>query len=104
VEVNIARRAAVVPRAPCAAAARGAAAVGDDQREVVWVVRRGGERLRVAGAGLVDAHASHFRSRIKKMQAFELVSNLLARISDFIGLLASSGQNMQANSPKTAHF
>jgi len=29
---------------------------------------------------------------------------LLARISDFIGLLASSGQNMQANSPKTAHF
>ena len=54
-EVNIARRAAVVPRAPCAAAARGAAAVGDDQREVVWVVRRGGERLRVAGAGLVDA-------------------------------------------------
>ena len=45
-EVNVARCAAVVPRAPRAAAARGgAAAVGVDQREVVLRVPRAAHDL-----------------------------------------------------------
>ena len=46
VEVDVARGAAVVPRAPRAAAARGGtAAVGDDQREVVLRVPRAAHDL-----------------------------------------------------------
>jgi hypothetical protein len=44
VEIDIASRAAVVPRAPHAVVARGAAAVGEGQRELVLWVPRGAQR------------------------------------------------------------
>jgi hypothetical protein len=58
VNINVARHATVVPSAARAVVARGAAAVGEDQREVVLRVRRGAHDLRQLHAARVHVESA----------------------------------------------
>jgi hypothetical protein len=58
VDVDVARRAAVIPSAARAVAVRGAAAVGEDQREVVLRVHRGAHDQKQLRAARVHVESS----------------------------------------------